>query len=148
MRLLLGQDGAISVEAVPLSAGVGALREPLRVGLAKTAVDSGSVWLYHKTTRRQVYDDARAASPGYDELLLWNERGEVTEACSANVVMQLDGKLVTPPQRSGLLAGTMRERLLRNGRIQESIITLDDLQRGESLWLINSVRKWRTATIF
>ena len=39
-----------------------------------------SVWLLHKTTRREVYDEARASRPDCDDVLLWNDRGEVTEA--------------------------------------------------------------------
>ena len=37
--------------------------------------------------------------------MLWNERGEITESCTANVVIDLNGERITPPLDCGLLAG-------------------------------------------
>jgi para-aminobenzoate synthetase/4-amino-4-deoxychorismate lyase len=143
IRLLVAQDGQLSVEAVPLSQG--ALPQPVRVGLAKAPVDSGNIWLYHKTTRREMYEVARTSRPDCDEVILWNERGEITEASASNIVVELDGKLWTPPISSGLLAGTMRAELLAQGQIDERLITIDELQNSSRIWLINSVRGWQTA---
>ena len=145
VRLQLQQSGMAAIEAVPLQ--VGAQPEPVRVGPAKASVQSGSIWLYHKTSRRQVYANALASRPDCDDVLLWNERGELTEASSSNIVLTLDGKLLTPPVSSGLLPGTMRACLLANGRIHERILTLDDLQHCDDIYLINSVRKWKTAVL-
>ena len=145
VRVQLKLNGMASIEAVPLAAGD--KPQPVRVGLAKEPVDSSSIWLYHKTTQRQVYTDALASRPDCDDVLLWNERGELTEASSSNIVLELDGELVTPPNSSGLLSGTLRESLLQNGRISERTLTLDDLKRCDQIFLINSVRKWKTAVL-
>ncbi len=142
VRLLLAEDGIATLEATPLPE-MGSV--PVRLAIAPTPVDSANVWLYHKTTRRDVYDAARAACPDYDDVLLWNERGELTEATIANVVLELDGELVTSPVEAGLLAGTLRGWLLGNGRIHERTILLSDLPRARKIWLINSVRGWREA---
>lgn len=80
-------------------------------------------------------------------MLLFNERGEVTESCIANVVVELDGKKVTPPVLSGLLAGTFRAELLEQGEIEEGVVALDDLKRATSIWRINSVRRWQRAEL-
>jgi branched-subunit amino acid aminotransferase/4-amino-4-deoxychorismate lyase len=56
------------------------------VCVAQSSVDSSNPFLYHKTTNRLVYDQALAASPGYDDVILWNEKGKVTESCIANIV--------------------------------------------------------------
>lgn len=144
VRLLLAEDGAIILEAAALPEMGSA---PARVALAPTPVDSTNVWLYHKTTRREVYDAARAACPDGDDVLLWNERGELTETTVANVVLELDGELVTPPVEAGLLAGTFCQWLLANGRIHERPIFLTDLPRARKIWLINSVRGWREAVV-
>jgi len=146
IRLLVTQDGKITIQAVPLSQG--ARPEPVQIGLAATPIDSSNVWLYHKTTRREMYDAARASCTGCDDVILWNERGEITEATTANVVVELDGRLWTPPVNSGLLAGTFRAKLLAQNEIQERVITIDDFQRSPRIWLINSVRGWQTAVIF
>jgi para-aminobenzoate synthetase/4-amino-4-deoxychorismate lyase len=145
IRLLVELDGAFTVEAAPLSQG--ALPQPVRVGLAKTPVDSSTIWLYHKTTRRELYAAARASRPDCDEVILWNERGELTEAITANVVLDVDGEWVTPPVTSGLLAGTFRNWLLATGQIRERILTPADLRAARRIALINSVRKWQAAVL-
>lgn len=119
-----------------------------RVCLARSPVNSSDRFLYHKTTHRSVYDAALAACPGFDDVILWNEKGEVTESCFANVVVRLDGELYTPPIRSGLLAGTFRAWLLERGEIQERVILKDDLTRSDKIYLINSVRRMREAILF
>jgi len=65
----------------------------------------------------------------------------------ANIVVQKDKKLITPPVRRGLLAGTFRNFLLDNGEVHEGVILMDDLLNAPQIWLINSVRKWIPATL-
>lgn len=136
-----------TINSVPLSAGIGQLAEPLRIGLATEPIQSDNVYLYHKTTQRQVYANALASRPDADDVVLWNERGEVTEASSSNIVVEMAGTLWTPPLSSGLLAGTFREELLANGNLYEKVIMKDELLSADAIFLINSVRGWRTAKI-
>jgi len=117
------------------------------LAIAKEPVDSGDVFLYHKTTSRSVYEKAKADFPNADDVLLYNERGEVTESCIANVVVELDGRKVTPPVSCGLLAGTFRDELIEKHEIYEQVVTLDDLKRADAICLINSVRKWRNVSV-
>ena len=115
--------------------------------LADGPVDSRDRFLYHKTTYRRVYEEARAAKPGFDDVLLWNERGELTESTLANVVVERDGRFITPPTACGLLPGVFRSWLLERGEIREGVIRKDDLRRTDRVFLINSVRRWiRTAS--
>ncbi|MCI0399671.1 MAG: aminodeoxychorismate synthase component I [Chloroflexi bacterium] len=142
VRLLAAQDGRITIEHLPPGD-----QRPVRLALAAASVDSSNPFLYHKTTHRAVYDQARASRPGYDDVLLWNERGEITESTTANVVVYLDGEWLTPPVSCGLLPGTFRRHLLAQGAIREAIITREDLGRCQAIYLINSVRCWRPATL-
>ena len=80
-------------------------------------------------------------------MILWNERQEVTEATTANIVVELDGALVTPPVECGLLAGTYRAELLAQGEVREGIVTIDRLRIAPRLWLINSVHERREAVL-
>ena len=52
-----------------------------------------------------------------------------------------NGVLVTPPVECGLLAGVYRQYLLEQGRIRESIITVEELKNAGRFYLINSVRR-------
>lgn len=143
VRLLVSQAGVISVETTPFVRIAG----PLRVCLAGSPVDATDRFLFHKTTQRAVYERARAAAPDADEVLLWNARGELTEATTANIVVELEGRRVTPPVSCGLLAGTWRAELLSQGEIVERVVLVDELSKATGLWLINSVQGMRSAEL-
>jgi para-aminobenzoate synthetase/4-amino-4-deoxychorismate lyase len=120
---------------------------PWRVTLSAQPVDMSVPFTYFKTTQRAVYERTRAASPECDDVLLWNERGELTESCIANLALQRDGRWITPPVRCGLLDGVMREELLACGKIEEGLLTRDDLRHAPALALFNSVRGWIPAEL-
>jgi para-aminobenzoate synthetase/4-amino-4-deoxychorismate lyase len=145
VRLLVDEDGAITGQPFLLTGA--ATNEPARIKLAHQPVDIRNPFLYHKTTHRQIYEAAQTSCSDCDDVLLWNERGEITETCIANVVVQLGDKLVTPPVQSGLLAGTFRDWLLDQGKIEERTITIKEVKQASKIYLINSVRKWRKATL-
>jgi para-aminobenzoate synthetase/4-amino-4-deoxychorismate lyase len=145
VRLLLPADGALRLEGTLLDTADPP--QPTRLGLAQNPVDSSNVLLYHKTTHRQPYDDARAQRPNCDDVLLYNERGEITESTLANIVVRLDGVWYTPPVTCGLLPGTYRAWLLDQGQIQERVISLDEVKTAAAIALINSVRLWRDAIL-
>ena len=71
------------------------------------------------------------------------ERGELTEFTIGNVVLELGGKLVTPPRDAGLLAGVLREEGLEAGLLQERTLYAEDLALATKIWRINSLRGWQ-----
>ena len=137
VRLLVATNGEIACEAHPFTPNAG---PPLRVCLAADPVDRTDPFLYHKTTHRRVYDEARSACPGFDDVILWNRRREITESTIANVIVEIDGRQYTPPVQCGLLPGTMRAELLATGRLTERVVTVEDLAACSRVWLANSVR--------
>lgn len=137
IRMEVSADGALMLEDVDVKPST-----PVRVALAATPVDSGDEFLRHKTSRRGVYERARASRPEAGDVLLWNERRELTETSGANLVLVIDGRRLTPPVSSGLLAGTFRCHLLEHGEIEEEVLSVGSLARATQLFLINSVRKW------
>ena len=143
IRIMLEADGSVLCEAVDLSP----LPSPMRVALAGEPIDPADVFLYHKTTRRNVYDRARASRPDVDTAILWNDAGEITESTEANIVLVRGGRRVTPPIECGLLPGTRRADLLERGEIVEERILLEELHAAEEIWLVNSVRGWIRATV-
>jgi para-aminobenzoate synthetase/4-amino-4-deoxychorismate lyase len=145
IRLLLDEQGRTVFETTPL--GGKQAGNPLRIGLSMWPVYTNNVFLYHKTTHRVVYEQARASRPDCDDVILWNERGEITEASIANVVLNLDGRWLTPALHSGLLAGTFRNHLLSIGEITEQIVRKGDLWRADEIFLINSVQGWMRAEL-
>jgi para-aminobenzoate synthetase/4-amino-4-deoxychorismate lyase len=145
VRLFVAQDGASSCESSPFDDGE--KHRPVRLRLAPTPVDSSNFFLYHKTTNRRIYDDTRTSCPDCDDVILWNERGEITETCRANIVVFLDGKMLTPRVSCGLLPGTFRTRLIHEGKIVEGLLLIEDLKRSKRIFVINSLRTWRKAVL-
>ena len=139
LRVLYSASGKLRHEAIIVDDNPEATR---RIGVAREAIDSRDVFLFHKTTNRAVYDGARASRPDVDDVLLFNERGEATECTLANVVIERDGRKLTPAVECGLLAGTMRESLLRSGEIEEAVLTVAAVTGAARCWVINSVRGW------
>ncbi|MEI6564349.1 MAG: aminodeoxychorismate synthase component I [bacterium] len=146
IRLLVGREGEIKVELTPLERSQAV--QPVRVKLAAKPVDPADRFLYHKTTWRRTYEAARENVTECDDILLWNPSGELTESTIANLVVDWDGRLLTPPVSCGLLPGTFREELLAQGKIEERVIRIDDLAQLRKLYLVNSVRKWREAVLW
>jgi branched-subunit amino acid aminotransferase/4-amino-4-deoxychorismate lyase len=114
----------------------------IRVALSEQPVQSDDEFLQHKTTRREVFDRALLAHPEAQDVLLWNERGELTETCFGNVVAEIEGRRLTPPLSSGLLPGVFRAHLLDRGEIQERILPVHSIEAASAMFLINSVRRW------
>jgi para-aminobenzoate synthetase/4-amino-4-deoxychorismate lyase len=110
-----------------------------KIQLAEKPIHVKDVFLFHKTTKRDIYP---LIPPGYDDLILWNENNEVTEFTIGNLVVELDGDFFTPPVSCGLLAGTFRAQMLGAGKIKERVIHKDELGLCSKIYLINSVRKW------
>jgi para-aminobenzoate synthetase/4-amino-4-deoxychorismate lyase len=148
IRLLVSRDGTFEVETHQFSFGESGIdTAPVCAALAHEPIDSQDVFLFHKTTHRAVYERAKAECPDCDEVILWNDKGEVTEGCISNIVVDKDGSLITPPVECGLLAGTFREHLLRKGAITEAVVSLEDLRQADKFFLINSLRKWQPAVL-
>ncbi|MEI8122606.1 MAG: aminodeoxychorismate synthase component I, partial [bacterium] len=145
IRLLVARDGTIRIESVPLAPADTAT--PVRVRLASKPVDPANRFLYHKTTHRAVYEEAKSGLTDCDDVLLWNPAGELTESTIANIVVEREGERITPPVGSGLLQGVYRAELLEQGKIREAIIRTEDLFRCGKIYLISSVREWREATL-
>jgi para-aminobenzoate synthetase/4-amino-4-deoxychorismate lyase len=134
VRVTLWRDGRVEIDVVPVEpCGTRCVR------LAAEPVDSSNRFLFHKTTRRDFYVG--------DDIIFWNERGEIMESSIANVVVRIGDQLFTPPVESGLLAGTFRNDLIARGKIKERVITIDDLRSADQIFLINSVRKWMRAEL-
>jgi len=145
VRMTLGRDGEIGLT----SSAIGFAKKACRVRISAERTSSADVFLRHKTTYRGLYDEAFQAAQrdGFDEVLFLSERGEVTEGAISNVFAKVDGRLVTPPLASGVLPGIYRRHVLDAvASAEERVLTVEDLQAAEEVYLCNSVRGLRRVT--
>ncbi|WP_370230209.1 aminotransferase class IV family protein [Cognatishimia sp.] len=135
-RLTLGDEGFEFT-----TASLGQTPARWRVGVSDVVLSSDDLLLQHKTTRRDLYDQARAAMPEeVDEAILLNERGEVCEGTITNLFVTLaDGQMITPPVTCGLLPGIQRSIMLEQG-CAEAVVTRDMLRQARAVHMGNSLR--------
>lgn len=143
VRLLLDEDGAISLDSRPME--IPEADHILTFVISGERVRSDDPFTYHKTTRRDLYDrefERHQKASGCAEVVFLNERGEVTEGSRTNLFIERDGALLTPPVRCGLLAGTLRRDMIENSSltVEERVLTPADLKTAERIYLGNSVR--------
>ncbi len=146
VRAVLARGGGLSLAGEPIAAA-----EPrtLRVGVADRPLDAADPFLRHKTTRREVHEDAfaRAAARGLDETLLLNRRGGIADGSRNSVFAEIGGRLVTPPLCGGALPGVLRSCLIAEGRAMERTLGLEDLRHASRWFLGNSLHGLRPAIL-
>jgi para-aminobenzoate synthetase / 4-amino-4-deoxychorismate lyase len=144
VRLVLARSGAATVELLALPVPPPG---PVTLAVDDVPVNPSSRWLRHKTTRREAYTSRALRHPDADDVVLVNDRGEVTETTAANLAVQLDGAWWTPPLSAGCLPGVERGCLLEQGRLRERVLTPADLRAASGLALVSSLRGWRPAVL-
>ena len=144
VRVSLDREGSVAVElAEPPTPGT----RPVRLAVDDRHVDSADRFRFHKTTRRRVFVEASARHPDADDVVLVNERGEVTECTIASIAVRRDGVWWTPPVTSGCLPGVERAILLERGDLRERALTVADLHAATGLAVVSSLRGWRAAVL-
>lgn len=84
---------------------------------------------------------------GNNETILYNNKGEVTEASACNVFIVKNGEVITPPLDNQLLPGITRLMLLDILRqytqipVAERTITLEELAHADEVWLTSSSKE-------
>lgn len=138
VRLTLAKSGELKI-------GVFALLEepdmPRYARLAEVVIDAANPLRRHKTTERQIYDQALAqqgSDPTVFDLVFLNQRGELAEGARSNIFVERDGVLLTPPLSSGCLPGVLRAEFLDSGKAREVVLFPDDLASG--FWMGNALR--------
>ena len=107
----------------------------------KSAIAGAKTTSYAENVVAIEYAHAHDAT----EAVFANTRGELCEGTGSNVLVVIGGELITPPLRSGCLAGITRELLLewaaQDGlRIAEKDLPIDVLDDADDVLLTSSTR--------
>lgn len=136
VRLTVNTDGEIEV----ISAIMAPTPDKWRIGVYSDRLKSTDTWLQIKTTKRALYDQARADLPdSIDEYIFLNENDEVCEGTITNIFADFGGGLVTPPTTCGLLPGILRAELLE-ADVRTEIIPIARLKTAKQIFVGNSLR--------
>ncbi len=140
VRLTLDENATIEVTTAPFTPLAPDTTWTIRI--ADQRLDSSDKLLRIKTSRRAVYEAARAeyTTADADEVLMLNERDEACEGTITSIFLDDgSGMLRTPPISCGLLAGVLRTELICQRKARVGRVTRDDLQMGK-LYVGNSLR--------
>ncbi len=109
--------------------------------------DSSDPLVTHKTLNYagSVMGLEHARAQGADEGIWRNQRGHLTEACTANLFVLRHRRLYTASPRDGVLPGITRARVLQAARaaglaVHEGKLRLERLQRADEAFLSSSLQ--------
>lgn len=139
------------IDIIALTANVNDWGRTVRLGMVPNARHAASQfagtkilsWAYNLAWYEQAHVD------GFDEVILLNERGEVSECTSANIFAAFGDRVYTPPLSSGCLAGITRHTLLHdvsvpNFTVEERTLFPQDLAKADQVFMTSTTRELLT----
>lgn len=134
LRLMFGED------FIAIHDPYQAPTKNAQIELLRTALASGRV--VYKTYPYDVNLDllAKAASRGFDEVLIENASGELTEGAVSNFIFLSNDQWLTPPLSSGLLPGIIRGVAIDAGLASEKIMYAKDIDQITHGFVLSSLR--------
>jgi len=147
IKLILTENGEFRLEHSALTTARWPQKATIKI--SSTLTDSSNHFLYHKTSHREIYNQAfkQAQAEGFTEVLFFNERGELTEGSISNVFIKKDGQWFTPALTCGLLPGIERQKLIKTLNAKTAIINQDRLIHADEIIICNSLRHSTTVKL-
>lgn len=108
---------------------------------SKICRNETSPLVYHKTFNYgdNILEKRKAKHAGFDEPVFFNTKGELTEGATSNLFLCKDGKIYTPKVSCGILNGIMRQYIMRQMPVEEIIITREEIEQYDEMFLTNSL---------
>ncbi len=121
-------------------------KQGFKVRVSSLRQCSGNLFSRVKSTNRLLYELSfqQAKQTGFDEAIILNERGYITEASRSNIFFAKGNELFTPSLDCGCLEGVTRKIILEQAKkykvkIVEGKFTLFDLYKADEAFLSNSL---------
>jgi branched-chain amino acid aminotransferase len=135
------------VDLIIYTAGLPEHRDTVRLAIREHGRHAASPLAGVKTISwlNNVWAIAEAAKEGFDEVVMLNERGEVTECTSANIFVVRGEKVLTPPLNSGCLEGVTRGILMEIApeagvSVLEQSLRPEDLHSADEVFISSTNR--------
>ncbi|MCS7214887.1 MAG: aminotransferase class IV [Thermodesulfovibrio sp.] len=97
--------------------------------------------IYHKTMNylTNILVKRDALLNNFDDAIILNEKDEITECSSSNIILVKGGKLLTPARECGLLLGTTLQLLIDNTDVKEERLKIEDIYSAKAIFITNSL---------
>ena len=106
----------------------------LQAQLTEQKLDLATPFTYFKTSQRDHL------SQSDHEQIFHLPDGTLLETTIGNLILEIDGKLYTPPAHLPLLDGIYRRHLLETQQVEEKLLTLNDLTDADRIYACNALR--------
>ena len=106
----------------------------LQAQLTEQKLDLATPFTYFKTSQRNHL------SANHHEQIFYLPDGSLLETTIGNLVLEIKGKLYTPPAHLPLLDGIYRRHLLETQQVEEKLLTLKDLELADRVYSCNALR--------
>ena len=109
--------------------------EPRKINTLKV-IENNKICYSLKFTERSHINSLLKQKGNCDDILIV-KNGFITDTSIANIIFYKDNEWLTPA--TPLLKGTCRAKLLKEGKIKEEIIKINDLHKFKNFCLINAM---------
>ena len=133
-----GADIYVSTSPLPVYPH---LRSGIKLGVAKLqlGIQPLLAGIKHSSRLETVLLKAEAEQSGFDDLLVTDSAGFVTECCAANIFFRLGGVWHTPRITRAGVAGVMRQWLISQIDVVEDDYSLGSVRRADAMFLSNAL---------
>lgn len=121
-------------------------KEGFAAAISKFRQNEGAFLAQVKSTSRLLYESAyqEAKNKGFDEAIILNHRGYITEGSRSNIFLVKESVLFTPALECGCLEGVTRKAIFDFGKkykikVYEGNFTVQDLYIADEVFLTNSL---------
>ena len=89
---------------------------------------------------------------GYDEAIMLNRDGKVTEGSAENIFLVRGDSILTPPSGSGILEGITRDSVIQiieadGGRVTEREIDREDLYTADEVFMVGTAAEVKSVAL-
>ena len=106
----------------------------LQAQLTEQKLDLATPFTYFKTSQRNHL------ATNHREQIFYLPDGSLLETTIGNLILEIEGKLYTPPAHLPLLDGIYRCHLLETQQVEEKLLTLNDLKNADRIYACNALR--------
>jgi len=94
-----------------------------------------------------------AKEKNWDDCLILNSNGRISDSSVANVFLIKNGRIFTPALAEGCVAGVLRRYLVdelpkRGYAVSETVVSISDIESADEIFLTNALYGIRKAAVF
>lgn len=136
LRISFGSGGLWAVVHLPYQP----LEEPATLRIHSDALEANGQMIksFPYEHRLAILEEAKLL--GFDEALVCNTEGNICEGAVSNVIVEIDGRWVTPPTSDGALSGIMRDLVIENCEVSVESIPVSRINEVRAAILLSSLR--------